>query len=91
MRRRGFPVSRVARFDYVSGMQDTAARICYRIAIYRACGCYFVQVVDLPGCFTRGATEVEAVENARSAIRSYQWIANALAGERATVQLQIST
>ena len=73
-----------------AGMQNTAAPVRYRIAIYRACGCYFVQVVDLPGCFTRGATEVEAVENARSAIRAYQWIAQALVGESATVQLQIS-
>ncbi len=71
-------------------MQESATQTRYRIAIYRACGCYFVQVVDLPGCFTRGATEVEAVENARSAIRAYQWIAQALAGEIATVQLQIS-
>ena len=80
----------VAAPDYVSGMQDTAVSARYRIAIYRACGCYFVQVVDLPGCFTRGATEVEAVENARSAIRAYRWIAQALAGESATVHLQIS-
>jgi predicted RNase H-like HicB family nuclease len=71
-------------------MPQDAASFRYRIAIYRACGCYFVQVVDLPGCFTRGATEVEAVENARSAIRAYQWIAQALQGERATVHLQIS-
>ena len=71
-------------------MQKSNAPQRYRIALYRACGCYFVQVVDLPGCFTRGATEVEAVENARSAIRSYLWIAQALAGESATVQLQIS-
>lgn len=71
-------------------MQSSNAPTRYRIAIYRACGCYFVQVIDLPGCFTRGATEVEAVENARSAIRAYRWIAQALAGESATVQLQIS-
>jgi hypothetical protein len=71
-------------------MQETAAQARYRIAIYRACGCYFVQVIDLPGCFSRGATEVEAVENARSAIRAYRWIAQALAGESATLQLQIS-
>jgi len=73
-----------------SCMQESATQARYRIAIYRACGCYFVQVIDLPGCFTRGATEVEAVENARSAIRAYQWIAKALAGENATVHLQIS-
>lgn len=76
--------------SYVARMQNPSIPTRYRIAIYRACGCYFVLVVDLPGCFTRGATEVEAVENARCAIRAYQWIAQALAGESATVQLQIS-
>lgn len=73
-----------------SRMPEAVSSARYRIAVYRACGCYFVQVADLPGCFTRGATEVEAIENARSAIRAYRWIAQALAGENATVQLQIS-
>jgi predicted RNase H-like HicB family nuclease len=62
----------------------------YRIAIHRASGCYFARVVDLPGCFSRGATEVEAVENARSAIRAYLWVAHALADATATVQIEIS-
>ena len=62
----------------------------FRVAIHRAKGCYFAQVIDLPGCVSRGATEVEAVENARSAIRAYLWVAQALAGDRATVQLEIS-
>jgi predicted RNase H-like HicB family nuclease len=62
----------------------------YRITIHRASGCYFARVVDLPGCFSRGATEVEAVENARSAIRAYLWFAQALADGSATVQLEIS-
>jgi predicted RNase H-like HicB family nuclease len=62
----------------------------YRIAIHRVKGCYFARVVDLPGCFSRGATEVEALENARSAIRAYLWFAQALAGDMATVQLEIS-
>jgi predicted RNase H-like HicB family nuclease len=66
----------------------TTAR--YRIAIHRAKGCYFAQVIDLPGCFSRGATEVEAVENARSAIRAYLWVAQVLAGDDATVRLEIS-
>lgn len=62
----------------------------YRIAIHRAKGCYFAHVIDLPGCFSRGATEVEAVENARSAIRAYLWLVQVLAGDSATVQLEIS-
>jgi predicted RNase H-like HicB family nuclease len=61
----------------------------FRIAIHRAKGCYFAQVLDLPGCITRGSTEVEALENARAAIRAYLLIAQLLAGDRATVQLEI--
>jgi hypothetical protein len=38
----------------------------------------------------RGATEVEAVENARTAIRAYLWLAQVLVDDAATVQLEIS-
>ena len=62
----------------------------FRVAIHRAKGCYFAQVMDLPGCFSRGASEVEALENARTAIRAYLWLAQVLAGDTATVQLEIS-
>lgn len=62
----------------------------YRVSIHRAKGCYFARVPDLPGCFARGASEVEAVENARSSIRAYLWVAQVLASEKATVELEIS-
>ena len=71
-------------------MDLPAANARYRIAIHRAKGCYFAQVMDLPGCFSRGASEVEALENARTAIRAYLWLAQVLAGDTATVQLEIS-
>ena len=71
-------------------MTIPAARPRYRVAIHRASGGYIAQVVDLPGCFSRGASEVEALENARSAIRAYLWLAQLLAGDTATVQLEIS-
>jgi hypothetical protein len=74
----------------VAAMNVTQLPQRYRIAIHRAKGCYFARVIDLPGCFSRGATEVEAVENARSAIRAYLWLVQALAGDSATVQLEIS-
>lgn len=66
---------------------NPAAR--YRVALYRASGCYFAWVSDLPGCIARGATEVEAVENARASIRAYLWVTRVLAGDRATVELEI--
>jgi predicted RNase H-like HicB family nuclease len=62
----------------------------YHVAIHRANGSYIAQVVDLPGCFARGASEVEALESARSAIRAYLWLAQMIAGDAATVQLEIS-
>ena len=71
-------------------MTNLAAAPRYRIAIHRMRGCYFARVIDLPGCCSRGESEVEAVENARSAIRAYLWVAHALADAAATVQLEIS-
>jgi predicted RNase H-like HicB family nuclease len=47
-------------------------------------------VIDLPGCVARGASEVEAIENARAAIRAYTWAAQVLAGDPATVELEIT-
>lgn len=69
---------------------DPRARPRFRIAVHRAKGSYFARVLNLPGCIARGATEVEAIENARMNIRAYLWIAQALAEDQATVMLEIT-
>jgi predicted RNase H-like HicB family nuclease len=61
----------------------------YRVQLHRAMGCYFARVLEIPGCVARGATEVEAIENARGAIRFHLWVAQVLAEARATVQVEI--
>lgn len=71
-------------------MTEPPPRGRYQVAIHRAAGCYFARVLELPGCFSRGATEVEAVENAREAIRAYLWMAQKLSGDDALVRLEIS-
>lgn len=71
-----------------SDLQSPGRR--YRVALHRAKGCYFAHVVDIPGCVSRGASEVEAVENARHALRAYLWIAQVLAAEAALVEVEIS-
>lgn len=43
----------------------------YRIAIQRSEEGYAVSVPGLPGCWPQGATEAEAIENIRDAIREY--------------------
>lgn len=62
---------------------------CFTLRIHRARGGYFARVLQLPGCVCRGATEVEAVENARIAIRAYLRIAQLLAPESVIVELEI--
>ena len=43
----------------------------YRIAILQSEEGYSVSVPGLPGCWSQGRTEQEAVENIRTAIREY--------------------
>lgn len=43
----------------------------YRIAILQSEEGYSVSVPGLPGCWSQGTTEEEAVENIRRAIREY--------------------
>jgi predicted RNase H-like HicB family nuclease len=62
----------------------------YRVSLHRANGCWFARVIDLPGCIARGASQVEALESAREMIRAYTWVAHALAGDAATVVVEIS-
>jgi predicted RNase H-like HicB family nuclease len=43
----------------------------YKIALQRTDEGYSVSVPGLPGCWSQGATETEALANVRDAIREY--------------------
>ena len=43
----------------------------YKIALQRSKEGYSVSVPGLPGCWSQGATEAEALANIRDAIREY--------------------
>ena len=43
----------------------------YRIALHKSEEGYSVSVPGLPGCWSQGATEQEALENIRGAIQEY--------------------
>ena len=43
----------------------------YRVAIHRSEEGVSVSVPGLPGCWSQGATEDEAIQNIRDAIREY--------------------
>ena len=53
----------------------------YRVALHRTSRGYVATVAELPGCIARGASEVEAVEGARGAIRAFLALAAAIEGE----------
>ncbi len=52
----------------------------YKVALHRSEEGYSVSVPGLPGCWSQGATEQEAVENIRDAIVEYLAVAEELAG-----------
>jgi predicted RNase H-like HicB family nuclease len=48
----------------------------YRIALHTSDEGYSVSVPGLPGCWSRGDTEAEALDNIKDAIREYLAVAN---------------
>lgn len=46
----------------------------YRIALHQSDEGYSVSVPGLPGCWSQGATEDEAVDNIKTAIREYLFV-----------------
>lgn len=48
----------------------------YRIALHQSDERYSVSVPGLPGCWSQGATEAEAIENIRDALREYLAVAD---------------
>ena len=54
----------------------------YPVALTRTEEGYSVSCPGLPGCWSQGATEEEALANIRDAIREYLAVAKQLAGEQ---------
>jgi predicted RNase H-like HicB family nuclease len=62
----------------------------YRIALYESDEGFAVSVPGLPGCWSQGATEDEAIENIKHAIREYLAVVEQqLRGER-TFEIEVS-
>lgn len=48
----------------------------YRIALHQSDEGYSASVPGLPGCWSQGASETEAIENIKDAIREYLSVVN---------------
>jgi len=55
----------------VSAVMERRSPMRYRIALHHSEEGYSVSVPGLPGCWSQGRTETEAVENIRAAIQDY--------------------
>ncbi|HUP28747.1 MAG TPA: type II toxin-antitoxin system HicB family antitoxin [Usitatibacter sp.] len=69
-------------------MESTGSR--FRVCVHRAHGGYYARVIEIPGCIARGATEVEAIENLRGTLRAFLRVAQVLASDRPTVDVEIT-
>ena len=61
----------------------------YAVSLLRTEEGYSVCCPGLPGCWSQGATEVEALENIQDAIREYLETAKELAGEQNLREVEI--
>jgi predicted RNase H-like HicB family nuclease len=61
----------------------------YPVALVRTEEGYSVSCPGLPGCWSQGATEEEALANIRDAIHDYLEVAKELAGERNLREVEV--
>lgn len=62
----------------------------YRIALYQFEEGFAVSVPGLPGCWSQGATEAQAIENAKHAIRDYLAVVDELLRNEQVREIEVS-
>jgi predicted RNase H-like HicB family nuclease len=71
------------------GQHATVTIMKYPVALMRTEEGYSVSCPGLPGCWSQGATEEEALSNIQDAIREYIEVAKQLAGEQNLREVEI--
>ena len=62
----------------------------YRVALRKTDEGYSVSCPGLPGCWSQGVTEEEALDNIRSAIEEYLTARDALMAEASARQVEVT-
>jgi predicted RNase H-like HicB family nuclease len=62
----------------------------YRIALHQSDEGYSVSVPGLPGCWSQGATESEAIENIKDAIREYRSVIDEQLRDEQVREIEVS-
>jgi predicted RNase H-like HicB family nuclease len=61
----------------------------YKIALRKSGEGYSVSVPGLPGCWSQGDTEEEAIANIQEAIKEYLAVAEELAGDAIVKEVEV--
>lgn len=70
---------------------DDHCRMKYKVALQHSDEGFAVSVPGLPGCWSQGATEAEALANIAEAIREYLQVASELAEEAELREVEVPT
>ncbi len=62
----------------------------YKVALYPTEEGFSVSVPGMPGCWSQGTTEEEALRNIEDAIREYMAVASELAKEAQAREVEVS-
>lgn len=62
----------------------------YKVALIEDEGGFAVSVPGLPGCWSQGKTEKEALENIEAAIREYLEVVDELIGDSTVREIEIA-
>lgn len=62
----------------------------YRIALHQSDEGYAVSVPGLPGCWSQGVTEAEAIDNIRDAIRDYLAVVEQELGDAEIREIEVA-
>lgn len=62
----------------------------YRIALHQSEEGFSVSVPGLPGCWSQGVTDVEAVENIKDAIREYLAVVEEQLGGKEIREIEVA-
>jgi predicted RNase H-like HicB family nuclease len=74
----------------IHNIENAKVRIMkYPVALLKTEDGYSVSCPGLPGCWSQGSTEAEALANIRDAITEYLEVAKELAGERVLREVEI--
>jgi predicted RNase H-like HicB family nuclease len=65
-------------------------RMKYKVALQKTDEGYSVSVPGLPGCWSQGRTESEALENIQDAIREYLAVVGELVPEREIREVEVA-